>query len=241
MTKKLFVRFSTAQDEKAIFDFYNQNKHEFVFQRDPEVWKERIASGAVTLIHDENGKIVASSISYPITQKDANGNEVHQWTELGSARVQLDGIGLAKTLVSAMVLRAYLLEPPNDRFVLEIVVGNSHSKHVFTKMGATPFDIPPGLHEKVKATVAPGSGQAAVEWFQMGPEVMPELAKNILDSHKNPIVKNKKTGEEYELDFSRCVLISQFRKEVQDLSAKNFGDVKNPDLKQGLKSFKNKP
>ncbi|MCE9508642.1 MAG: hypothetical protein K8R48_10095 [Alphaproteobacteria bacterium] len=240
MAKKLFVRFSTSQDEKAIFDFYAQNQHQFVFQRDPEVWKERIASGAVTLIHDDTGKIVASSIAYPIIIKDANGNDIHQWTELGSARVQLDGIGLAKTLISAMVLRAYLLEPPNDRFVLEIVLGNSHSKHVFTKMGATPYNIPPELQQKVKATIASGSGQAPVEWFQMGVELMPLLAQNVMESIKNPIVKNAKTGEEYELDFSRCALITQFQKEIKDLALKDFGDVKNPNLKHGLKSFKNK-
>jgi hypothetical protein len=240
MAKKLFVRFSTSQDEKAIFDFYAQNQHQFVFQRDPEVWKERIASGAVTLIQDENGKIVASSISYPITKKDANGNEVHEWTELGSARVQLDGIGLAKTLVSAMILRAYMLEPPNDRFVLEIVVGNNHSKHVFTKMGATPYNIPPDLQQKVKATIAPGSGQATVEWFQMGVELMPACAQSLLDSIKSPVIRNKKTGEEYELDFSRCILITQFKTEIQSLAAQNFGDAKNPNLNHGIKGFKTK-
>jgi hypothetical protein len=240
MAKKLFVRFSTAQDEKAIFDFYAQNQHQFVFQRDPAVWKERIASGAVTLIHDDTGKIVASSIAYPIIKKDANGNDVHEWTELGSARVQLDGIGLARPLISALVLRAYLLEPPNDRFVLEIVLGNSHSKHVFTKMGATPYNIPPELQQKVKATIAAGSGQAPVEWFQMGAELMPVLAQNILDCIKNPIVKNQKTGEEYEFDFSRCPLITQFKTELQDLAAKNFGDPKQPNLKHGIKDFKNK-
>ncbi len=240
MAKKLFVRFSTAQDEQAIFDFYATNQHAFVFQRDPEVWKERIASGAVTLIHDAQGKIVASSISYPVTQTDKNGNEVHQWTELGSTRVTLDGIGLAKTLVSAQVLRAYLLEPPNDRFVLEVVLGNAHSKHVFTKMGATSFDIPDALHEKVKATIAPGSGQAAVEWFQMGIEIMPGLAKNILESEKNPLLKDKKTGEEYELDFSRCALITQFHDEVKDMALKDLGDVQKPDLSHGVKLFRNR-
>jgi hypothetical protein len=240
MAKKLFVRFSTSQDEQAVFDFYNQNKHEFVFQRDPAIWKERIASGAVTLIEDEQGKIVASAIAYPIMQTDASGNEIHQWTELGSARVALDGIGLAKTLLSAQVLRAYLLEPPKDRFVLEIVVGNSHSRHVFTKLGATPYDIPAGLHEKVKATVAPGSGQAAVEWFQMGVEVMPSLAQNLLDSEKNPLLKNKKTGEEYELDFSRCVLMTQFQNEIKDLSGQDYGDAQKPNHAHGLKSFRDK-
>lgn len=240
MTKKLFVRFSTSKDEQDIFDFYNENKHEFVFQRDPNIWKERIAAGAVTIIHDEDGKIVASGIAYPITQKDKDGNEVHQWTELGSTRVALDGIGLVGVLTSAQVLRAYLLEPPDDRFVLEIVVGNSHSKHVYTKMGATSFDIPPGLHEKVKATVAPGSGQAEVEWFQIGVEIMPEFAQKLLDNQKNPVLKNKKTGEEYELDFSRCVLVTQFDAEVKDLASRDFGDSKKPDLGRKLNSFKNK-
>jgi hypothetical protein len=240
MAKKLFVRFATVQDERDIFDFYAANEHAFVFQRHPEVWKERIASGAVTIIHDEDGKIVASSISYPITETDKNGNEAHQWTELGSTRVALSGIGLAQVLVGAQVLRAYLLEPPNDRFVLEIILGNDHSKHVFTKMGATPFDIPPGLHEKVKSTITPDSGQSPVEWFQMGVEVMPELARNVLGSLKNPVLKNKKTGEEYELDFSRCVLATQFQKEVQDLANSDYGDTQKPNLKHGVRSFRDK-
>ena len=227
MAKKLFVRFSTSQDETAIFDFYAENQHQFVFQRNPDVWKERIASGAVTLIEDENGKIVASSISYPIV--DSNG--VQQWTEIGSTRVGLDGIGLVTPLLSAQVLRAYLLEPPEDRFVLEIVIGNNHSKHVFMKLGATLFDIPDGLHEKVKSTIAPGSGKQTVEWFQMGAETIPDLAKNIKDT----ILKNKKTGEEYELDFSRCALVIHFKQEVEGLAAKDFGDVKIPDLTRPLK------
>lgn len=240
MAKKLFVRFSTSKDEQVIFDFYNQNQHEFVFQRDPDVWKERIAAGAVTLIHDEDGNIVASTIAYPLMQTDKNGNEVHQWTELGSTRITLDGIGLASVLISAQILRAYLLEPPDDRFVCEIVVGNTHSKHVYTKIGATPYDVPPDLHEKVKATVVPGSGQATVEWFQFGAEVMPQFAQTVLDHQKNNIIKNKKTGEEYELDYSRCVLVTQFDTEVKDLASKNFGDAKKPDLARRLNSDRNK-
>lgn len=240
MAKKLFVRFSTSKDEQAIFDFYNQNQHEFVFQRDPDVWKERIAAGAVTIVHDEDGNIVASAIAYPITQTDKNGNEVHQWTELGSTRVALDGIGLASVLTSAQIVRAYLLEPPEDRFVCEIVVGNSHSKHVYTKMGATPFDIPPGLHEKVKATVAPGCGQKPVEWFQFGVESMPQFAQTLLNHQKNNTLKNKKTGEEYELDYSRCVLVTQFDSEVKNLAGADFGDAKKPDLERKLGSVKKK-
>ncbi|MBI3441029.1 MAG: hypothetical protein HY052_04385 [Proteobacteria bacterium] len=238
MPKKLFVRFSTAQDEKDIFEFYAYHQHQFVFQRDPEVWKERIASGAVTLIQDEDGKIVASAISYPVMKKGANGNEVHEWTEIGSVRVAVEGIGLFKTLVSAQVLRAYLLEPPADRFVAEIVVGNNHSKHAFTKNGATLFDIPEELREQVCKTITSGSN--TVEWFQLGVETIPAFAQNFIDSQKNPTVKNKATGEEYELDFSRCILVTTFKDEVKDLALQNFGDIKKPDLGRGLNSFKGK-
>lgn len=236
MTQKLFVRFSTSKDEKDIFDFYKKNEHTFVFQRDAEVWKERIASGAITIIHDDGGKIVAASISYPIMQKSPQGDDMHQWTEIGSTRVALEGIGLFNALVSAQVLRAYMLEPPKDRFVLEIVLGNDHSKHVFTKLGATPYKIPPELAQAVKSTIAPGSGKAPVEWFQIGAEAIPAIAKKFADAAKNNVMVNKKTGEEYELDFSRCVLMTTFSDEVKELAQQNFGDAAKPDHQRGLKS-----
>lgn len=218
--KKLFVRFSTQQDEQKVFEFYANNQHTFVFQRDAEVWKERIASGAVTMIEDEAGKIVAASISYPILKKDAHGNDVHAWTEIGSTRVALEGLGLFNPLVSAQILRAFLLEPPSESFVLEIVLGNNHSKHVFSKIGAKPYSIPQELADQVKATIAPGSGQAKVEWFSIGAEAMPDLAQTLLNCQKNNLSKNKQTGEEYEIDFSRCVLMTRFSMEISDLSTK---------------------
>ncbi len=245
MAKKLYVRFSTEQDEKDIFDFYKQNSHTFIFLRDPEVWKERIAAGAVTMIHDEAGQIMAASISYPIMMKDAKGNDVQQWSEIGSTRVALDGIGLFNPLVSAQVLRAYLLEPPKDRFLMEIVVGNEHSKHVFSKLGATLFEMTPELAEKARASIASDAGADApavaasdedpVEWFQIGTEAIPGIAATLLDAQKNNIRVNKKTGEEYELDFSRCILATQLKDQVQVLAKQNFGDVKKPDCKKPLK------
>lgn len=229
--KKLFIRFSTKQDEQKIFDFYVNNQHTFVFQRDPNVWKERISSGAVTLIENAAGEIVAASISYPIMKKDATGNDVHTWTEIGSTRVAFDGIGLFNPLVSAQILRAFLLEPPADRFVLEIILGNDHSKYVFGKIGAKPYAIPEELAEQVKVTIAPGSGQAKVEWFSIGAETIPDLAKFLLSLQKNSLLKHKVTGEEYEIDFSRCVLMTQFQKDLSDLAKQD----PNPSSLQGLK------
>lgn len=240
MAEKLFVRFSTAADEKAIFDFYAENKHQFVFQRDPEVWKERIASGAVTLIHDAQGKIFASSISYPVIVKDEKGDDVHKWTEIGSTRVAVDGIGLFKHLISAQILRAFLLEPPEDRFALEIVLGNEHSKHVFIKNGAAPFNIPKEMEEKICATIAPESGGQKVEWFQIGVEAIPQFAKNIVDALASAKVVHKATGVEYDIDFSKCVLTTIFKEEIETLSGLHFGDTAKPNPHHGVKAFSDK-
>jgi hypothetical protein len=240
MTKKLYVRFSTAQDEQKIFDYYTQNEHEFVAKRDPDIWKERIASGAVTLIEDENGAIVASSISYPLMTKDENGNAAHTWSEIGSVRVTLDGIGLFKTLLSAHVMRAYMMEPPDDRFAIEIVIGNEHSKHVFLKEGATEWQIPQELRELVEDTLSPDDTTGAVEWFQLGVESMPHFAQALLHQEANPRLVNKKTGEEYELDFSKCVLTTTLHDALEKLSGQDFGDAKKPQMKHGLKKFRDK-
>lgn len=236
MAQKLFVRFSTSSDEEKIFDFYQSNPHQFVFKRDPEIWRERISSGAVTIIEDEQGNIVASSITYPVT--DDQGR--HMWSELGSTRVALDGLGLVKPLVATQVLRAYLLEPPDDRFVLEIVNGNAHSKHVFEKQGATPFDIPDALRQKVAATVAPENQNTQVEWFQLGVETMPDYARILTEVEKNPVIVHRGTGEVYTLDFSRCALHQHFYQEVVDLSGQDFGDRAMPNLKHGIRAFRDK-
>lgn len=188
MAKKLFVRFSTPEDEDAIFEFYAQNEHKYVAKRDPEIWRERIASGAVTLVHDEEGVIVASSISYPVT----DSQDRHMWTEIGSTRVALDGIGLFKTLLSAQLMRAWMLEPPEDRFAAEIIIGNEHSKHVFTKNGATSFDIPEDMRRKVVSTLAPESKSIIVEWFQLGVEAMPGFARHLLDTEASPVSRTRK-------------------------------------------------
>jgi len=240
MTKKLFVRFSTAQDEQKIFDYYTENQHEFVAKREPEIWKERIASGAVTLIEDEQGKIVASTICYPVISMTDKGEDIHKWTEIGSVRVTLDGVGLFKPLLAASVMRSALLEPPEDRFAIEIVIGNAHSKHVFMKEGATPWRIPEELRLMVEDTLSADDTTGAVDWFQLGIEAMPHFAKTLLDLEASPKLTDKKTGEVYELDFSKCVLTNIFHKELEKASTLHLGDTKKPDMSQGIKSARDK-
>lgn len=216
--EKLYVRFSTKDDTAAISEFYKDNKHPFVFQRDPDIVAERAASGAVTLIEDEKGRIVASSISYPIVVSDGNGNDVQKWTEIGSTRIALEGAGVFKALISTQIARAFLLEPPDDRFVLEIFKDNERSTNVFKKLGAVPFSVPDELVKTVSKTLVPTGEDANVIWYQLGPDAMPGLAKNVIECLENPILRNKQTGQEYELDFSRCPLGTLLRPALDKLA-----------------------
>ena len=234
--EKLYVRFSNSGDVEAIRNFYQENQHQFVFQREPEVVRERVEAGAVTIIEDSKGNIVASSISYPIIVTDEEGNSAQKWTEVGSTRIALEGAGVFKTLISAQILRAVLLEPPEDRFVLEIVKANARSTNVFQRLGSQPFDVPEDLTRAVQKTIAPTSQGAEVTWYQLGPETIPYLAKNLVECMNNPVLTNKQTGQEYELDFSKCPLQTLFKAELEKLAGISPDEQNHPVSIKGLKN-----
>lgn len=201
--ENLYIRFSTSEDLGRIVEFYQQQKTPYVFPREREVWKERAAAGAVTLIENEGGKIVASSISYPVVTTDKDGLPHHRWTEIGSTIVALEGIGLFKPLLSAQIINAALLEPPADGFVLEIVRSNERSISVFSKLGAEPYTIPPELFAVVQGTFTPESQQRDVAWYRIGTDQAGNMARNLDDLRRAPLLNDKKTGAAYRLDFSR--------------------------------------
>lgn len=210
---KLYIRFSTIDDVENIFDFYLSNRHEHVAIRDKTLMKAMIKSGSVTIIEDKNGKIHASSISYPISKQ---GKDNHEWTEIGSTRITLSGLGLFKTLISAQVLHAYIFEPPEDRIVLEIDRDNERSKQVFKKIGAEEFQAPKEIGEAANNTMAPEDRTDEVDWFQFKLSKMEIFAKNILASMEDDYLIQKNTGIRYKLDFSRM----KINKQVIELIAK---------------------
>ena len=191
--ENLYLRFSTVDDTQAIVEYYTQNRSPFVFLRDYDTWKERISAGAVTIVENEAGGIVASSISYPVVSTDESGHARHKWTEIGSTLIALGGIGLFAPLISAQVLRAHLLETPEDRFVLEIVNDNQRSVDVFARVGAVPFDVPRELFDQVQTTFAEGLDRK-VSWYQIGPDSMPVLAKNLVRAMEGAELKSKTDG-----------------------------------------------
>jgi len=233
--KKLYLRFSTSDDVKAIIDFYQSNEHEYVAHRDIDIMKERIESGAVTIVECKDGKIHAASISYAI-EKDGE----HKWTEVGSTRISLnglkgDGYSLFDVLVSAQKVRAFLLEPPEDHFVIEIDVDNKSSQFVFERLGCQSFDnAPPEITEAAESTMAPEDTGVPIKWYQFGLEGIPGLAKNLINSSKKPILIQKGTGIEYELDFSKNQLNIMFKEHIKHLSKQDFCNITEQNSNKGL-------
>ena len=234
MTKKLFLRQTTSNDEDRILDFLKDNRHKYIALRDEDVMRERVKEGSVTTLEDEDGNIKALSFSYPVVVEDENGNEIHKWTEIGTTHILMGGMGLFDILVGAQMLNSFLTSPPEDRFVTEIKTTNTHSLYVFKKMGYQDFVPPPDeMLEVINGTLAP-EYVGGVDWLHAGVELMPELAQKFLDRIKNPKIVNKKTNEEFEIDVSEHPLGKHFISAVEKLAKHDLGDKLKPAMNKGL-------
>jgi hypothetical protein len=224
--QRLYVRFSQAADDQRIKGFYQSHieRHkDRVAMRDPDLWAERAAAGAITIIEDESEKIVATSIAYQV-KKDG----VHSHTEVGSVLVedQKQGIGLFRILGSAQFLQSYMLETPAEHFLIEITKTNSDSRSAFAKLGAKPFDIPEDLRRTASGTLDDSWGSVAIDWFRMDSQDMPSLARNLFDAESGGVVLQAKTNDRFVFDFSKCSLMTSFRAATESLAK---GDVRAPE------------
>src|SRR4051812_25664722 len=110
---RYYPRFSRAEDHDKLLAFYDDNAHKNVLKRNADLLKKMISDGAVVLVEDQAGKIVAASITYPYTKTDKKGNENVKWQEIGTLRCALNGFGIFDALISMQILRTFLLDPPS--------------------------------------------------------------------------------------------------------------------------------
>ncbi len=235
--QKYFIRFSDAGDFDKLIAFYDENAHQNVFKRQEDLMKKRIEEGAVVLIEDEQGQIFASSITHPLMAVE--GDTEARWHEVGTTRIVLNGFGdIFNAMVAMQVLRAFFFEPPKDIFVAHM-----ETDPVQKKAQAIGWrnlkDMPEGLREAKARTTAPGSGHETnpSDWFGLGMEAMPGLAAWLENLAKNPVLTNKKTGEEIELDLSKSTFFTTFRDEIKQLAADTtLGTPDAFDAKQHLRA-----
>ena len=240
--KKYFVRFSKTEDEQKVFDFYDINSHKNVLQREKDLMKGLIDDGAVVIIEDEKGTIVAASITYPHKEKDSNGLEHVKWQEVGTTRIALNGYpGLFDAMITMQVLRAFLVEPPEDRFVAQMFT--DPVQKMAGKLGWRRLDeqaVSPHLVGSKEKMVPPGTSVGTVNWFHMGTEALPVMAAWMVKALENPVLENRKTGEKIQLDFSKSTFFNMFEEEIRHLAKRDFGSPDTPDMKKGVQQSRDK-
>lgn len=231
--RKFYMRFTNASDTRKVIDYYNSQKHKHIAVREPDVFAERVRNGAVVILEDEKGDIQAASISYPLEHKGR-----HRWTEVGSTRISLNGFGLLPYLYAAQTLHTFMFEPPDDRFVLETDNDNDKMQALLEKMKWAGLKLDKDMHKAAKDTMDPNSASDDVKWYQMGPEHMPHQARTLLKLDANPVLKNKRTGEEIEIDLSGMVILRKGVKPVlQQLARQKLGRPDKPDPKRRLRDL----
>lgn len=234
---KYYVRFSSHEDHDKIMAFYRENPHPNVKERNETLMQKLADDGSITLIEDQAGKIVGISISYPLSTQE-NGEDVHKWTEIGSTRITLNGYpGLFDVMIAMQILRAYLVEPPEEKYVCKM--DGAPVRAMAHNLGFRPF-IPSQeiLDVKARTLMMPSAGTD--NWYAGGREVLPVVAQRLLRTIDKPAVENVKNGQKIVLDFTRSNFFAMFEDEIRRVAGKDMGDVENPDASQGIASNRSK-
>lgn len=228
--KKFYVRFSNIEDHEKLMEFYQRNPHKNVAARHSDLMKELADNGSVTLIEDAaTGEIMGASISYPIIATE-NGVEQQKWLEIGTTRMVLNGYpGLFDVMITMQTLRAYLVEPPDDRFVCQMESPNVQK--LASNLGWRPYTPSKELVEISDKTldIDEGDTYGYDNWYSAGPEALPVMAAKMRDVLNKPYLEHVKTGEKIELDFSKSKFFALFKDEILHLADKSYGDADKPD------------
>ncbi len=228
--KKYYVRFSNIDDHDKIMAFYTRNPHDNVCGRHADLMKSLADNGSIILIEDAaTGEIAGASISYPLfIEKD--GIEQQKWLEIGTTRMVLNGYpGLFDIMIGMQVMRAYLVEPPDGRFVCQME--SAAVQKMAHKLGFRAFVPSQELVSISDKTleIADGKTYGFDNWYSAGPEALPVVAKRMRDVMDKPMLAHVKTGVKIELDFSLSKFFHMFEAEFRNLAGKSYGDPDQPD------------
>lgn len=229
--KKYFVRFSNIDDHDKLMEFYAANPHKNVCDRNEEMMRNLADNGSITIIEAEDGTIVGASISYPLMgENDPNSQK---WLEIGTTRIVMNGYpGLFDVMIAMQTLRAYLVEPPEERFVCQME--SPAVRKMAARLGFRPYMPSDELVRVSDATLTVDESAGNEGWFSAGPEALPVLAKRMLEAIDQPHIAHLKTGEQIKLDFSKSKFFKVFEDEFRNLATRDFGNPDTPDYKTSI-------
>ncbi len=229
--KTYYIRMAQPEDFDKVFDFYTNNDHPSLKKREMQELKERAAHGSIVLIEDEDKNIVAASVCFAYKKKHADGTESVEWTEAGASRISgLNGFpGVFDTMVAAQVLRNYMVEPPEHSFVARMryeAVQKTAERLGWRKMDDLG-DFDEFLEDDRKN-----------DWYRLGVEGLPIMAKYMVEAWNKPVITNKKTGEQIRISFERSTMFEKFKDSIEKLAERDYGSVDKPDLTKGIRKHR---
>lgn len=236
--KKYFVRFSRAEDFDALMTFYRANPHKNVCDRNDALLRELADNGSITLIQSaETGEVVAASISYPLAGD--NGGPECKWLEIGTTRSVLNGYpGLFDVMIAMQVMRAFLVEPPKERYVCQME--SPAVRKMAHNLGFRPYTPSGELVRVSDATVNAEESSGFDNWYSAGPEAMPVVARRLMEALDKPYLQHLKSGQKIELDFSKSKFFQLFRDEFVELAKRDLGNVEEPDYTTSIAASREK-
>ena len=223
--KKYFVRYSSSDDFDRLMDFYRANPHKNVDERNESLMRELVENGSVTLIQsEETGEVVAASISYPLNGDDGS----QKWLEIGTTRSILNGYpGLFDVMIGMQVMRALLVEPPNERFVCQME--SPAVRKMADNLGFRPYVPSEELVRSSDTTLNADETCGFEKWYSAGPEALPVVAQRMMEAIDKKYLTHLKSGQNIELDFSKSKFFAMFKDEIKQLASRNLGNHDQPD------------
>lgn len=228
--KKYFVRYSSSDDFDGLMAFYRANPHKNVDERNESLMRTLADNGSVTLIQSaETGEIVAASISYPLNGDDGS----QKWLEIGTTRSILNGYpGLFDVMIGMQVMRAFLVEPPQERFVCQME--SQAVRSMADYLGFRPYVPSEELVRSSDTTLNASETCGFDKWYSAGPEALPVVARRMMDAITKPCLVHAKNGQKIELDFSKSKFFTVFRDEITALADRDLGDHMTPDYSASI-------
>ena len=180
--KKYFARYSNSDDFDRLMAFYKANPHKNVCDRNESLMRELVENGSVTMIQSAvTGDVVAASISYPLKGEDGVSQK---WLEIGTTRSVLNGYpGLFDVMIAMQVMRAYLVEPPQERFVCQME--SPAVRKMAHHLGFRPYTPSDELVRVSDATVNADETSGFENWYSAGPEALPVVAQRLMAAFDN--------------------------------------------------------
>lgn len=188
--KKPVYRMMCAEDQvnasiyAQIYDFYESNRHTFNAERDPMVLLDSLRNGSAVYILNPDEEIVASSLTFRYGSRH---------TETGGTRVIKNGFGLQRVMKWYQVVNDHLFRPPEGIYFAVVAKDNAASKANIERCGFIETEISEEF--LFDLGIADSSlGEKAV--FSFDDKQLPYISEQLLAVHREPVIKNKRSGEE---------------------------------------------